>query len=66
MSVSFEIGDPIGTIRCATQNVSIYSDSLAEGPESFIVIMTLDSSRYESNPVASTVVIDDEDDGNCY
>ncbi len=61
--MSFEIGDSVGTTRCANQNISIFSDGLSEGPEAFAIIMDFDFDNYDANPVVASVAIDDEDDG---
>ncbi len=63
VTVQFEIGDSIGAIRCATQEVSIFSDGLPEGPESFAVLMVFDFTSYYANPAVGLITIADEDDG---
>ncbi len=57
------MNDTVGRTRCANQNVSIFSDGLPEGPETFAISMVFDSSSYDADPAAASVNIDDEDDG---
>ncbi len=63
LGVVFQAGDAEGTVRCATQNVSISQDSDPEGTEDFIILEVFSTEYTFGIPSFVTVFIGDDDDG---